>query len=302
MADGIKIGNLDISAFKVGSSDCKVYLGDVLLYPNVETRVVATFNVTDTSDPTKIGYNNYTSGFSEIEIDGVAQPSVVSAYTFSTTGEHTVKYTLTDPTSIGYSAFRECTNLTSIVIPNNVTNLVSYTFRDCKNLTSVTISDSVTNIGEDAFNGCSGLTSIDIPSGVTSIGSGAFESCKGLTSIGIPSGVTSIGSAVFYLCSSLRSIIIPDSITEIQMNTCYACSSLTSCTIGSGVTSIGFMAFASCNSLAGITCLAVTPPSLDTNVFFSTNNCPIYVPSGSVNAYKAASSWSSYTSRIQAIP
>ena len=302
MADGIKIGNLDISAFKVGSSDCKVYLGDALLYPNVETRVIAVYNITDTSYPTQIGYESRISGFSEIEIDGVVQPSVVSAYTFSTTGEHTVKYTLTDPTSIGYSAFRDCTSLTSIVIPNNVTNLVSYTFRDCKNLTSVTISDSVTNIGEDAFNGCSGLTSIDIPSGVTSIGSGAFEFCRSLTNIGMPSGVTSIGAAAFYDCSGLTSIIIPDSITEININICNGCSSLTSCTIGSGVTRIGFSAFSDCKSLTGITCLAVTPPSLESSVFSNTNNCPIYVPSGSVDAYKAASSWSSYTSRIQAIP
>ena len=59
----------------------------------VETRVVATFNVTDTSNPTQIISQYASSPFTAIEIDGVEQPSVVSAYTFSTTGEHTVKYT-----------------------------------------------------------------------------------------------------------------------------------------------------------------------------------------------------------------
>ena len=325
MANGIKIGNLDISAFKVGSSDCKVYLGDTLLYPNAETRAIATFNVTDTSNPTQIGYDEYISGFSAIEIDGVEQPSVVSAYTFSTTGEHTVKYTLTDPTSIGSHIFFGCSNLTSIVIPDSVTSIGGFVFYECSGLTSIVIPDSitsigqyifyrcsgltsvnipdgVTSIGESAFDNCISLTSIDIPSGVTSIGMGAFSYCTSLTSIDIPSGVTSIGNGTFYSCSGLTSIIIPDSITSIGQQAFYNCSGLTSCTIGSGVTSIDFMTFASCKSLTGITCLAVTPPSLESSVFFSTNNCPIYVPSGSVDAYKAASSWSSYTSRIQAIP
>jgi hypothetical protein len=72
---------------------------DVHYNPWVETRVVATFNVTSTSEATSICTS--TSQFSEIEIDGVVQPSVVSSYTFDTTGEHTVKFTLSDPTIIG---------------------------------------------------------------------------------------------------------------------------------------------------------------------------------------------------------
>jgi hypothetical protein len=84
----------------------------------------------------------------------------------------------------------------------------------------------------------------------------------------------------------------------------YGCSGLTSCTIGSGVTSIGSSAFLNCSGLTSITVKAVTPPTLgDTpRVFDLDNNCPIYVPSASVNAYKTASGWSSYSSRIQAIP
>jgi hypothetical protein len=61
------------------------------------------------------------------------------------------------------------------------------------------------------------------------------------------------------------------------------------------------MAFHSCTGLNSITCEAITPPTLGDFVFIETNNCPIYVPTASVNTYKAASGWSDYASRIQAI-
>ena len=72
------------------------------------------------------------------------------------------------------------------------------------------------------------------------------------------------------------------------------------CTIGSGVTTIGNYAFYFCNSLQSITVRATTPPTLGSDVFKYTNDCPIYVPSNKVSAYKSA--WSDYSDRIQAIP
>lgn len=83
----------------------------------------------------------------------------------------------------------------------------------------------------------------------------------------------------------------------------YAYSAMTSAEIGSCVTSIGNAAFENCSSLTSITINAPTPPTLGSDwVFFNTNNCPIYVPSGSINAYKNASGWSNYSSRITGIP
>ena len=223
-----------------------------------ETRVVAKYNVTSTSNSTPLSssYGEGIETFSAMEIDGVAQPNVVSSYTFSTTGEHTVKYTLKDSTTVGMWAFWQTSTLTSVYIPNSVTSISDGVFQECTGITSVTIGDSVTYIGITSFTMCYNLTSVTIPNSVTSIANNAFLDCTGLTSV----------------------------------------------TIGSGITSIGDNAFNDCSGLTSVTIQATTPPTLGAMVFEQTNNCPIYVPSGSVSTYKAASGWSSYTSRIQAIP
>ena len=262
-------------------STCKEDLDTVFYNPaeEPETRVVAKYNVTDTSNPTPIGYYSYISGFSEIEIDGVELPSVVSAYTFSTTGEHTIKYTLTDPTLIDVCAFESCGNITSVTIP-----------------------DSVTTIRQHAFRGCDGFTSITLPDSVTTIGNYAFYYCEALTSINIPNGVTSIGYHAFQFCTSLTGITIPDGVTNIGEETFDSDEALTTVTIGSGVTNINDYAFLYCTSLSSVTITATAPPTLGSSVF--SNNASgrkIYVPSASVNTYKAASGWSTYASDIEAI-
>ena len=179
-------------------------------------------------------------------------------------------------TSIGWDAFSNCSELTSISIPNTVTNISTGAFSGCKGtidivfesgnivydsrdncnaiietnsntlivgFSNTTIPNSVTSIGDDAFAACNGLTSITIPNSVTSIGNGAFWACYGLTNVTIGNSVTSIGNNAFAACYGLTSITIPNSVTSIGDNAFAACYGLTSITIPNSVTSIGNSAF-----------------------------------------------------------
>lgn len=147
-------------------------------------------------------------------------------------------------------------------------------------ITSVELGDCVTEIGDSAFAFCDSLQTVVMTDNVTSIGNGAFNFCESLTSITLSNNLVTIGNRAFVYCTSLETVTIPESVETID-----------------------YIAFAGCSNLQSITCLAETPPTLGGNdVFDDTNNCQIYVPSASVEAYKTANNWSTYASRIQAIP
>ena len=155
-------------------------------------------------------------------------------------------------TSIGGYAFYACTGLTSIEIPNSVITIGESAFRHCRGLTSVTIPESVTSIGGYAFLACTGLTSIEIPNSVTSIGESAFSNCTGLTSVNIGNSVTAIGESAFYYCGGLTSVNIPNSVITIGECAFGYCSGLTSVNIGNSVTTIGGDVFVNCTGLTSI--------------------------------------------------
>ena len=231
-------------------------------------------------------------------------------------------------TQIGDYAFQSCNGLTSVSIPNSVTSIGGSAFGGCEGLTSITIPNSVTEIYNYAFENCSGLTSIvwnakncknfssnsKLFSNSTNINTIEFGSeveripnylcykLNGLTSVTIPNPVTEIGDNSFQNCSGLTSVTIGNSVTSIGFNAFNRCNKLNSVTIGNSVTIIGGNAFYGCSALTSVTIQATTPPTLNSNAFNSTNNCPIYVPAESVDAYKTATNWSSYASRINPIP
>ena len=151
-----------------------------------------------------------------------------------------------------WSKFIGCRSLTSLVIPNSVTNIGDYAFSGCRSLTDIVIPDSVTRIGDGAFRGCKSLTDIVIPNSVTSIGDNAFEYCFSLSNLVIPDGVTSIEDNAFKGCYSLSSVVIPDSVSCIGFGAFENCSSLTDIVIPDSVTSIGGYAFGCCESLTDI--------------------------------------------------
>jgi hypothetical protein len=263
MGNEIKLGNLSISSFKVGSADTKVYLGDTLLYPTTPSfqgKWLATYS------------------------DSHTESAACDASSAITEGEITL------------------TNLVSVQLGNCVTSIGNDAFMFYDSLTSITIPNSVTTIGYDAFRDCTSLTSIDIPSGVTSIGEFAFNDCFNLQSITIEATTPPrLGPGVFdytnncpiYVpCESVaaykaasewstyanRITCIEPPLTtgkyrasysdgnslELSCNTNtlisdetqpsgYEISALTSATIGSCVTQIGISAFENATNLERLT-------------------------------------------------
>ena len=185
--------------------------------------------------------------------------------------------------AFGWSKFIGCRSLTSLIIPDSVTNIGDYAFSGCRSLTDIVIPDSVTNIGDYAFWNCGSLTNIVIPNSVTSIGDNAFEYCFSLSNLIIPDGVTSIGDGAFVGCTSLSSVVIPDSVSCIGNNAFGCCESLTDIVIPNSVTSIGESAFYECSSLTEVV-IPDSVTSIGDKAFFCCRSLTdIVIPESVVN-------------------
>ena len=206
-------------------------------------------------------------------------------------------------TSIGNSAFYDCSGLPFVTIPNSVTSIGEKSFENCSGLKTITIGNSVTSIGDGAFRGCSGLTSVTIPNSVTSIGSSAFRDCVGLTSVEIPNSVTEMGVKTFQGCTRLTSVTIGNSVTSIGRRVFSDCSALTSVTLPNSVTEIGTSAFQDCSSLTSVICKATSVPSTSYDAFYNVpqSSATLYVPASALDDYKTTSPWSGFGT-IEAIP
>ena len=159
----------------------------------------------------------------------------------------------------------------------------------------------LTGTMDQTFESDAYLKSVVIPSGVTTLGS-TFSRCSRLTSVTLPSTITNLGNASFRYCYSLASITLPTNITSIGEMLFQGCP-LTAITIPSGVTSVKTFAFDSCSRLTEMIFLGTTPPTLSGTrpLGVTTLTFPFYVPDASVDAYKAASGWSNYASRVKGI-
>ena len=165
----------------------------VILYQRKpETRLVTVYDVTSTTDPTTILGD--TSFFSKAELANGTEITLGTGYTFPSTGNQKVYYTLTGNTVGG---FENSTALTQVVIPEGVTEIADSAFASCTNLTYIKIPDTVTQVGVSAFSQCSSLSSITLPDSLERMESAVFSGCTSLSSITIPSAVTNIGSNCF---------------------------------------------------------------------------------------------------------
>ena len=236
-------------------------------------------------------------------------------------------------TKLDKGAFGSCSSLTGITIPDSVTTIGSGAFYRCSSLTGITIPNSVTSIGSGAFYGWTGaastdniifpneqlkikyfngsncfsgwssLLSVKIPDGVTSIPYRAFINCTSLVQIAIPNSVTIIKQDAFSNCSHLgQDFKLPPLLTEISGSAFFGCLSLQEIEIPSSVNFIGYTAFRDCSTLSRITMKSATPPTIDEGAFSHiSSEAKIYVPSGSVDAYKSADGWSDYADIIETI-
>ena len=207
-------------------------------------------------------------------------------------------------TTIGERAFYNCSNLTSVTIPDSVITIGERAFSFCYNLTSVTIGDSVTTIGDWAFYNCDNLTSVTIPDSVTTIGVYGFDGCPiatatipttaisaiptaNLTTVVLTSGTT-IGERAFFNCSNLTSVTIPDSVTTIGNFAFWYCYNLTSVTIGDSVTTIGMSAFSSCDNLTSVT-IGDSVTTIDKYAFYDCSKLTSITFEGTVAQWNAIS-------------
>ncbi len=225
-------------------------------------------------------------------------------------------------TTIGDYAFKDCTGLTNINIPNSVTSVGSSAFFNTgiysnspdgvfyvdkwvcgykgeKPSNVLTLAEGTRGISSSSFSNCFDLTSVVIPNSVTSIGNNAFNGCTSLMSVTCPNSLTSIGNNAFENCYSLTSIIIPNSVTSIGSYAFRDCFGLTRVTIGNSVMTIGSYAFYGCFSLTSVRVKRETPISIDSSTF-TYKNAILYVPHGCKETYEA--SYWKYFKQIVEIP
>lgn len=164
---------------------------------------------------------------------------------------------------IGHRAFENCRMLQEITIPATVTEIDDSAFDNCRSLSAVHFGGSTEEQADDpAASQCA----------LQRIGNWAFYNCHQLQELNIPEGVTEIGDAAFYGCSYLEDLVLPSSLQTIGDN----CFSL-------------------CSKLGRIIVNAAVPPVVEAKTFYEVDrSIPVYVPKGSLEAYKADAYWSEF--------
>lgn len=158
---------------------------------------------------------------------------------------------LNSVTSVGYGAFENCNELTSLSV--GIGGVVGdAAFKNCKSLTAVDVGASTTTIGSEAFAECTALTAVNFPAGISKIGKRAFSNCDSFTSATIPVTVTDLGEYVYEECDSITTAVI-NAGTDISEGLFCGCDNLSAVTINSqSIRKIGYNAFKDDYSLKAI--------------------------------------------------
>ena len=218
-------------------------------------------------------------------------------HAYAAPGEYVIKLTVDG--AMGFYGEFSLTSASAILRYSSSDDNRNYVYRS--SVQKIEIGNGITSIGDSAFYSCYSLASITIPDGVTSIGDSAFYSCYSLASITIPDGVTNIVDSAFVNCRSLASITIPNGITSIGDSAFNNCYSLASITMPNGITSVGDSAFKNCRGVAfyDFTACTTVPILASTTAFTGIPaDCQIRVPASLVDAWKAATNWSTYADHI----
>ena len=202
-------------------------------------------------------------------------------------------------------AFRDCTLLETVVLPNTLKKIGDGPFYGCTALRECNIPSSVTYIGPSAFYNCTSLEIEDLSlPNLETLGLSAFKGVK-IKKVSNLGKITSIPQHTNDSCPGtfgdpnwLEELILPDTLVSIGSRGLMKYTALKFLDIPSSVTSIGTNACHSCSGLEYIVVRNETPPSYSSGALTNTNNCPIYVPDASVNDYKTASGWVDYADRI----
>ena len=189
-------------------------------------------------------------------------------------------------TRIGYRAFENCRMLQEFTIPASVTEIDDSAFDNCRSLSAVHFGGSTEEQADDpAASQCA----------LQRIGNWAFYNCHQLQELNIPEGVTEIGNAAFYNCHQLQELNIPEGVTEIGDAAFYGCTYLEDLVLPSSLQTIGDNCFSLCSKLERIIVNAAIPPAIEAKTFYEVDrSIPVYVPKGSLEAYKADTYWSEF--------
>jgi hypothetical protein len=206
--------------------------------------------------------------------------------------------------SLSIQSFYGCTSLKSIVIPASVTEIPGYgVFQNCTSLQRVTFNGDIAGIYNEAFQGCSALSDINIPESVAGFGNSAFNGCTNMRiHLYLPNLITDSqwGTLRVFANTGILSANFPN-VQKLGGDFFAGSKELVKVDIGASAVSIGSSLCNGCTSLTTLICRAVTPPSIGNNIIANAPNAYVFVPDESVEAYKTATNWSSYASRIKGI-